>query len=72
MPLAGSPFKCADRLTRWPRPVMRLQRAIDHINLELSLSNDLARRLVLVARRRELLAGIETAKRAVLMRETAA
>jgi hypothetical protein len=48
---------------------MRLQRELEQLNLEMSLSDDLDRRPVLVAKRRELLAEIEVAKRGVLMRE---
>jgi hypothetical protein len=51
---------------------MRLQRAIDRINLGLSLSDDLSERPALAARRRVLLAELEQAKRDVLARETAA
>jgi hypothetical protein len=64
-----SPYKCQARLLRWPAAVAKLQQEIDRLSLELSLLDDLDRRPVLVAKRRELLVELEVAKRDVLARE---
>jgi hypothetical protein len=57
-----SPYKCADRLTRWPRPIQRLMREIEELDLQLSLLDDLGQRPMLIARRRVLLMQLEAAK----------
>jgi hypothetical protein len=67
-----SEFKCADRLLRWPPTVAKLQRQLENLDLEIQLLGDLGRRPALAARRRELLAQLEVAKRATLAQESAA